>query len=623
LNGGIVRFSTRLPAALWVLVVSGLLGFRFGSVAFADWQVAVETAQVLAGIVTYPPENPFYIYHAKLWTILHQICALLLLGGVSEVTVSIVVSGAIGMITFQALSLAAYAISRDGFLAIGAALLVLFTRVAEFGVVYPIVLTGTSDTYGIVGLSASVLVAALFGSGCYRAAGFLLGLLPAIHLSLAVWFGFCLTLAVLMASARFRHAFRTALPYLAAGLALSLVSFVVHVTAGSAVAAAEPPDSAGYVSTFVALWDAHRRPVDPFSTGVLINVGVLAVSIVWLRWFARDLHPSALPMLWILATAGAVSLAFVLVSWIPPERMPAALLVLMPARLLNVNAMVAAPLLLGLIAAYRPAAWSIVLAALVGAGFVLNSRSLLSGPGPGAAAQEALPRLVPDPPRIVQTLTPEIQPDAAVVMVLAAVALIAGAAFGRRIRVADAIRSERGGSGPAKGWFGFTSDRVIRVIAFGVILWVGCWAWQIRVPRQNVFADRTTDPVMYMASQGDGLLLTGGNLHLVQLRTRRPVLLDGGGLDALPYAPEAAPQMIRILRDVYAIDFFNPPAEARGIGMVPNGANHDAWRAYSRDRWREIRRAYHVTQVLTYAQWTLDLPVAARSPSHVLYDIPE
>jgi hypothetical protein len=126
-----------------------------------------------------------------------------------------------------------------------------------------------------------------------------------------------------------------------------------------------------------------------------------------------------------------------------------------------------------------------------------------------------------------------------------------------------------------------------------------------------------------MAAQGEGLLLTGGNLHLVQLRTRRPVLLDGGGLDALPYAPESGPQMVRILRDVYGIDFFDPPEEARGIGMVPNGFNYMAWQGYPRDKWREIRRTYGVTQVLTYAQWTLDLPVAARNAVHVLYDIPE
>jgi hypothetical protein len=44
-----------------VLVVSGIGGFHAGMVTFPDWQVAVETAQVVAGIVRYPVDNPFYL----------------------------------------------------------------------------------------------------------------------------------------------------------------------------------------------------------------------------------------------------------------------------------------------------------------------------------------------------------------------------------------------------------------------------------------------------------------------------------------------------------------------------------------------------------------------------------
>ena len=55
-----------------VLIVSGVLGFAVGAIKFPTWQVAVESAQVVAGIVQYPAGNPFYIYHVKLWTILTQ-----------------------------------------------------------------------------------------------------------------------------------------------------------------------------------------------------------------------------------------------------------------------------------------------------------------------------------------------------------------------------------------------------------------------------------------------------------------------------------------------------------------------------------------------------------------------
>jgi hypothetical protein len=138
-----------------------------------------------------------------------------------------------------------------------------------------------------------------------------------------------------------------------------------------------------------------------------------------------------------------------------------------------------------------------------------------------------------------------------------------------------------------------------------------------------VFRDRTNDALFATAARGTGMLVTGGDLHLVQLRTRRPVVLDGGGLDGLPYAVAGGPEMARILKDIYDIDFFNPPAEAHGIGMIPSSYNRRIWEAFSRDRWEQIRRAYNVTEVMTYNDWTLRLPIVAQNAHYLLYEIPE
>src|SRR5204862_7117957 len=129
-KGGPLYFCRALPnhktRPLWVLLASGVLGFRIGMSGFPDWQVAVETSQVLAGLVKYPAGNPFFIYHLKLWTIVHQLLAPLLALGVSEIRLSLIVSGVLGMVTFQALSMVVYALSRDAWLAIGAAVFIFF-----------------------------------------------------------------------------------------------------------------------------------------------------------------------------------------------------------------------------------------------------------------------------------------------------------------------------------------------------------------------------------------------------------------------------------------------------------------------------------------------------------------
>ena len=115
--------------------------------------------------------------------------------------------------------------------------------------------------------------------------------------------------------------------------------------------------------------------------------------------------------------------------------------------------------------------------------------------------------------------------------------------------------------------------------------------------------DRTNDPLFALAAQEPrGLLVAGGSFHLAQLLTRRPILLNPGAVDTMSYAPESAPAMDRILRDVYGIDLFSPPRGVpRGAGAIPDEFNRRVWEGYGRAKWQEIRRTYQVTQVLASA----------------------
>jgi len=126
-----------------------------------------------------------------------------------------------------------------------------------------------------------------------------------------------------------------------------------------------------------------------------------------------------------------------------------------------------------------------------------------------------------------------------------------------------------------------------------------------------------------MLGIGHGLVATGGDLHLIQLRTRRPVLIDGGGLDGLPYALEAAALSARILRDVYGIDYFNPPPDARQGGRIPNQSGRAAWEKFTLQMWRAVRATYGVTEVVVPGDWKLDLPETASGSNVRLYAIPE
>jgi hypothetical protein len=579
------------PTALWVCLVSGAIGFRVGAVGYADWQDVVEPAQVVAGLVAYPHSTPFFIYQTKLWTILHQVLAVLLRAGVSEITLSTAVSGLLGAVSFQALSMFVYAFARSPLLAIGAPLIIFFTRAAEFGVVYPIWLLGTSYTYGVIGLSVIVLAAALVGAGALRIGSFVLGVAPAIHPSLGMWLWLIAALCVLWDFRHLRQELGPALRFFFVGAAVTAASLTVQLTVISQYSqyggpAIDAATAEKYLAGFVSFWDGHRQPVRLRSDGLALNIAALVVGLFWLTKFATDVPRSSLFLLRFIVVSAGLSLVVSAMSWIPPDRLPPSLLIVMPARVLNVNAMTFAALLLGILGAYRNALWSRALTVGLIVGLIVGNRSLFSG--------------------AIQSI------NSAVVMLVATIVAIVAAALSRRHLALS----------PSTRRFTGMASQILRIAAVLALGWAGIQTWRSSRPGAFALHDRTNDFVFQSISRGKGLLLTGGDLHMIQLRTRRPVLLDGGGLDGLPYAIEAAPEMERILRDAYSIDLLNPPDEARYRGSIPNQFNRNAWEMYSLERWQLIAREYGVTQVLTPEYWNLKLPVAAQNRTVTVYDIP-
>ncbi len=584
---------------LWVLLVSGALGFYLGMVAYPNWQVAVEAAQVVAGLVKYPASNPFYIYETKLWTVLHQACALLLLSGVSEITLSRALSGIMGMLSLQALSMCTFALSRNVLLSIGASLFILATRSASNGVTYPILLMSTEHTYGSVGLSTFVLAAASIGAGCYGLGGFLVGLTPAVHPAWGLWLWIVVGTCVAWDFQTANRELRPALKWFIVGAALSTLSLVVHWTVTYDVPRVDPRESAKYLDAFAAFWDGHRAPVGVGYLGVLLNQRALALGVIWLA-VARARRPGSEAFLIRMVTVSALlGLAMAYVSWIPPEKLPAFFVTLMPSRLLNFDGMVFVALLIGLLGTYLHKFWGRLLMAFLLLGLLLSDRSMFwewSVAAPWAWLQRGV--------------------DPFIVMEMTAIGLVCIAAADLVHREAESVPIAA-----EKGSLLTLIANVLWAPSFAAVLVAAFLTLRLRPDTH--YRDRTTDPFFAaVAAEREGLVLTAGSFSFVQLYTRRPVLL-GGALDSLTYAPESGPEMQRILLDVYGADLLNPPPAARQKGVLPRDLHRDLWEHNSLQRWQEIRRAWDVRVILTPGDWRLNLPVAADNGGFRLYRIPD
>ena len=132
------------------------------------------------------------------------------------------------------------------------------------------------------------------------------------------------------------------------------------------------------------------------------------------------------------------------------------------------------------------------------------------------------------------------------------------------------------------------------------------------------------DIVLRAASEGEGLLITSGNMELMQLKTRRPLLVNTGALDQLSYVPASGPEMNRALTAIYGVDLFDPPEAIRIArpGALLETTGKDLWESRNQQQWIDLGETFGTTQILTFSGWTLGLPLEAENDKYRLYRIP-
>ncbi|HRU04745.1 MAG TPA: hypothetical protein P5137_03095 [Candidatus Brocadiia bacterium] len=559
-----------------VMAGAAVCGFCAGALGQPAWQVAVETAQVLGGAVSYPPGNPFGLYHAKLWTLSHQVLAPLLAAGVTERTLSILLSGALGAVAFMAFAAMAFALSGDWLAGAGAPLVVYYAGAAANGVVYPVLTLGTSHTYGSLGLSFAMLAVGALGAGRTRSGAFLLGLAPAAHPSVGAWVFLAVCLAVAAGRDRART-FRRGAPWLAAGACVAALSLGVHLLAAPAPPVVDAAMEARCLRAFEANWDAHRAPAPVLTRGGGLNAACVAVCLCWLFRGRERLSGAVALLLRTLVAAAAVGAAGAVVSWLPPGLAPRVLTTLMPARMLNAAAFSFMALAVGLLGAERSPLWL--------AGWLAAALLVLRQTGPSGVAWA---------------------------MMAAAPVLC--------WRARAAARPERAGV-PAGGRAALARLALAALLCF-VLAQSARKAWRLGAEAWPALCDRTNDAFFAAAAQGCGMVAPGPGVWLAQLRTRRPMLLDACALDILPYAPAGGPEMERILRGVYGVSLFSPPPGMRPAAVIPEQPTRALWESRRPEEWRRVAEAFGFTAVMTLAGWRLNLPVTASGGGFTLYAIP-
>ncbi len=624
-----------------VLLVSAVAGFVVG-LLFPAWHVAIEPAQVIAGIVEYPRGNPFGLYEVRLWTGWHQILAPLLAAGVPERVLTFALSGLVAAISFTALSAFAYGLGADRELAIATPFVLGVLNPTSWEFWYPIILLGHGHTYGMVGLAWLVLACGVLAAERWAVAAFLVGIAPAVHASLGAWLGL---LALVCGLARWSDV----RPHLAAivrggalGASIAVLSLAVHLLSQPAAPAVDPAVASRYLDGFVRLWDAHRIPGDLTGFGGLLVCIGLVVAIALLRCARQQIGAATALVLSVYITCGVLGIALALVQrFVPLEQIPNALLIAMPARLLNLPALAFLPLLIGVLGRYRTDVLArvllVVLVAVAALRPLFPDLALYGLPFVGVATVFVIARHAERPGAAkiaeigVMAFVMLRAFDAFDVVLSAANGpLIAAVAALGLMRAADWMHRKR--TTPRDGSLARVARRLAAqplllqlplrlalVATIAITAQAGRRGFEFRSSRLRNY---TNDRALAAASRGDGLLLVAPGITTPQLITRRPVALDPGALDMLPYALAGGPEFERVLRIGYGVEFFAPPPQALHTAVLPSDVIQPIWETRSGSEWRGIASSLGVTDVLAPAKWKLGgVPEVERSGAYALYHI--
>ncbi len=573
----------RSNSFIFTFLLSGLLGFLFG-VLYPYPQDAVEAAQVISGVVPYPQPTVWYLLISSVWVLLDQICAFFLLLGVSELALSYLVSGLLGMISFQALSLTVLAFSNSCLLSVATPFFILLTRAYAFDVNYPIDFV-SPVTWGVLGLSFTLLTTAVIGNKRYKLGAFLLGIAPAVHFVSGAFLWGVVAICLLLGYKEWRSYFNGTVKYFMFGCLIFAFSLSFHVLTSPHIPKVSHETASYYLSIFIGVWEEHRHPIDFTSTGVYLNITAFVVTFLWLTFFGKALPENIRFLLRIFMVSSAAGMFFGVLTHLPNRYVPDIVISLMPQRMLNFSIFGFLALLLGLFGCCRDRfgiqlglAILIVILLLLSLG-ILPAYYLFIVMFGGAAALIVLKSVKPLPVR--------------------------------------------------KPWLaGFPIAATVVLLLISISLSViglypsGSTRAEYKIP------DRTNNEFLDLISKGQGILLVPMHkesiqpLPWIQLVTRRPILLKPGMIDLLPYALGVGPEMDRVLREIYGIELSNPCGKTPCTKDLLVLRNKETWEARSPEQWTEIRNVFGVTEILTFADWNLRLHVKACDNFYVLYDIP-
>lgn len=563
--------STSIPLLFSALAIGALLG----AMSPATEQRAVDGSLVLAGIISYPPESPMGQYYLNSWTLLHQLGALFLRVGFTQVQVSAFFS-----IVPAAFLVCAYTMILQGmcrrplFSLCAAPLCYLINPFAwlfsspEYPTMGILWAQATEHTYGLWGQIGALWVIGCVAGGRAALAGGSSLVLIAIHPVLGAYMTSLLLASVLLGRALFGFEWKEYLRGAVWGGLVTITSLAVYLMLRHA--SALDTDTIAY-EAYMRFWDAHRnRPITFRGAIRIATISLLAILALFafLRFAGIERRATIVTVL-LSILALSVSTVTYFAAHLVPGALPQIAIRVAPTRLLNIQAYASAPMIVGMVV------------------YVTDHLKMVShrifrnfSVNPGKAKDG----IVCLQERLFKLFDPYINSRIPLIMLLV---LICALDFGRLKEIAKSIVHKT------------TMSDMSRVDSEDDVFWS-------RVRSAGI----------------NGLVLTSWEATRPSFyHGHLAIALDVTSFDFIPYLPYTVKAVAKIIQEGYGVPFFQPPPEIWYRGGLVADEGRIYWARLTSGDWLKISQNLSVVAVVAPADWLIELPVAIRGKRFSLYRI--
>jgi hypothetical protein len=170
------------------------------------------------------------------------------------------------------------------------------------------------------------------------------------------------------------------------------------------------------------------------------------------------------------------------------------------------------------------------------------------------------------------------------------------------------------------------------ILIFLIILLYSASHYKDLIKLQNLLIKNTSTQIASLEDKNfwneiknvqlDGYIITSFSSSTISMRkSLKPIMLDVTSFDYVPYFPNTAKSLAKIIEEIYGIEFTNPPLEFKNSGSLSDKIIKINFEKYSKKKWQQLFKDFNLIGVIVPIDWKMKLTPYARGSRFIFYVI--